>query len=101
MELADLKNYLRVDADITEDDALISALAETARTYIENTTGKAYVDAGVFRQCEAMLVAHWYEHRDLSPRSGTVAEYPHAVDALLTHIKFCGAYAAKESTGGD
>ena len=38
MELEDLKEYLRIDADITEDDVLITSLGEAAVSYLEQTT---------------------------------------------------------------
>lgn len=100
MTLDDVKNYLRVDADITEDDALIADFIAAAKSYIENTTGKVYVDDGVYNLGIKMLVAHWYDHRELSPRSGRTAEYPHSVTAIINHIAFCGAYASTGSAGG-
>lgn len=101
MELEELKGYLRVDADLTEDDQLITALYDTAKQYIENTTGKKYESGGVFDTCARLIVAHWYEHRDIAPRTGGgVVEYPHSVDALLNHIKFCTAYEPQDGQGG-
>lgn len=38
--LEQAKEYLRIDEDLTEDDALIGGLIEAAIDYLEQTTGK-------------------------------------------------------------
>jgi len=43
LALADVKLHLRVDADITEDDSLITALIVAARQQAEHRTGRALV----------------------------------------------------------
>jgi len=43
LTLAEAKLHLRVDADITDDDSLISALIVTARQQAEHRTGRALV----------------------------------------------------------
>ena len=40
--LEDLKNYLKVDADITEDDELLKSMMSAAVEYIEQLTGKKF-----------------------------------------------------------
>ena len=41
--LADVKNYLRVDADLTNDDALITMMIGAARRYAEHYTGRSFI----------------------------------------------------------
>jgi len=41
--LADAKNHLRIDADITQDDALIQMLITAARIYGETLTGRSFI----------------------------------------------------------
>jgi hypothetical protein len=41
--LADAKTFLRVDLDITQDDALISVLITAARRYAESYTGLSFI----------------------------------------------------------
>lgn len=43
-ELTRIRNYLRIDEDMTEDDEAIKALVPAAKRYISTTTGKAYKD---------------------------------------------------------
>jgi uncharacterized phiE125 gp8 family phage protein len=44
--LADMKNYLRVDSDLTADDALITLMISTARAYAESQTGRSFISQG-------------------------------------------------------
>lgn len=44
--LADAKNYLRVDADLTADDTLITLLISAARRYAEAYTGRSLISQG-------------------------------------------------------
>ena len=41
--LTDMKNYLRVDSDITNDDTLIGMLITAARAYAEHYTGRSFI----------------------------------------------------------
>ena len=45
MELNDFKNYLHVDADLTDDDSLIQSLMTSAKEYIVNSTGKKWTES--------------------------------------------------------
>ena len=44
--LVDMKNYLRVDSDLTQDDALITMLISAARRYAESVTGRSFISQG-------------------------------------------------------
>lgn len=44
--LADAKNHLRVDADLTADDTLITLLISAARRYAEMYTGRSFITQG-------------------------------------------------------
>ncbi|WP_196606501.1 head-tail connector protein [Pectinatus frisingensis] len=93
MDLNYVKNYLRIDADLTDDDALIQGLTDAAQEYIQNQTGKQYNDDKVWNVCICLLVSHWYDNRQLNPaKTGTLDEYPHSVTALITHIGLSTVY---------
>ena len=97
MTLNDVKQYLRIDADLTEDDVQIQTLIDAATLYVVQQTGKAYVDDGLYNQAVKFLVSHWYENRELNPsKPGTLAEFPHSLSALINHISTCSAYAYAE-----
>ena len=76
--LDDVKNYLRVDSDLTEDDAQIQTLIDAAKLDIVQQTGKTYVDDGLYNQAIKLLVSHWYENRELNPSKPGSATRPMA-----------------------
>lgn len=91
-ELARVKNYLRLDSDITEDDDQLNALIAAAKRYITTNTGKAFVKTDeVMELCMTMLVTHWYTDRSPLTKSNT-QEYPHSLTAILKHIEISSAY---------
>lgn len=86
-----VKNYLRLDDDITEDDGQITGLITAAKDYIQNMTGKQYDDSPVMVLAVELLVSHWYTDR--SPVSkNTTRDYGHSLSAILTHIETSDAY---------
>lgn len=92
MELAKIKNYLRVDEDLIDDDILIQSLIDSAIEYIQNCTGKVYKQNDkVYELCIMLLVSHWYDNREILQK-GNNAENPHSVTALLNHISYCNNY---------
>lgn len=91
--LAQAKNYLKIDSDITDDDELITGLIGAANDYIENETGKRNTGSDVYDLAIKLLVAHWYENRAVySAKPGAINVLPHSVSALIIHIAQCSAY---------
>lgn len=89
----DIKDYLRIDADCQDDDAMVDTLAEAAKEYITNTTGKAYDDHDkLMRMCCILLVTHWYTNRSIEHKVVATQEYSHSITALLAHISLSSAY---------
>ena len=92
--LDELKNYLRVDADITEDDALLTSLASAAQEYIESNTGKKFIAADpVMNLCQKLLVSHWYTNRSAVSK-GAIQKYPHSLQDILKHIELSDRFKA-------
>lgn len=93
MNLQEVKNYLRVDEDIIEDDELIKSLIESAKQYIEFQTGKKYKEFGIWNIAIKILVLHWYDNRTINPnKTGSLSEYPHSISAMINHISLCSDY---------
>ena len=94
VELEALKEYLRVDADITADDALIEELGAAAVSYLEQTTGKEFnADAALMVLAVKQLVLHWYENRSSFTTKTNVNELPNHLQAIITHIALASSYA--------
>lgn len=99
MELEDLKEYLRIDADITDDDVLIASLGEAAVSYLEQTTGKAYNDdSALMRMAVCQLVLLWYENRTPFTTKTNINDLPNSLNAIIKHIALAQAYTNKEDT---
>ncbi len=91
--LEQAKEYLRIDEDLTEDDALIGGLIEAAIDYLEQTTGKKYSDdSQLFVLAVKMLVAHWYENRSVFSTKTNINNLPHSIEAIITHISLAQHY---------
>ena len=91
--LEEAKSYLRVDTD-AEDD-LIEGLIGAASDYIQECTGKHDDGSPLYKLCEKILVAHWYENRGVVANNTT--ELPQGVQAMMTHIKLSSKYAQQGS----
>jgi uncharacterized phage protein (predicted DNA packaging) len=91
------KNYLRIDADITDDDDLVNNLILAAENYVEQTTGKKNNDNPTYDLCVMLIVAHWYENRQIySSKPGAINEIPLSANALIKHIAMASSYPALE-----
>lgn len=91
--LEDLKNYLKVDADITEDDELLKSMMSAAVDYIEQLTGKKFnEDAELFNIAERELILQWYENRTSYTTKTNLNELPHSLSAILRHIALAQHY---------
>ena len=91
--LEDLKNYLKVDADITEDDELLKSMMAAAVDYIEQLTGKKFnEDAELFNIAERELILQWYENRTSYTMKTNLNELPHSLSAILRHIALAQHY---------
>lgn len=87
------KAYLRLDADLTEDDELLAGLIQAAADFLEQTTGKAYSDERyLYRLAVKMLTAHWYENRSIYSTKTNVNDLPVSLQAMINHISVASAY---------
>ena len=98
--LAGLKEFLRIDADMQDDDALIQSLGSAAVSYLEQTTGKRFrADAEIMSLAQKQLVLHWYENRSAFSTKTNLNELPNHLQAIITHISLAGAYAPLSDGG--
>lgn len=95
-ELAAVKQYARIDDDITDDDALLLSLIAAAKRYIVSNTGKSYKeDDPVMCLCMQLLVVHWYTNRSAVSK-GSIQKYPHSLSDIMKHIELSDDYPARE-----
>lgn len=92
MELTDLKSYLHVDTDITEDDTVLKSFMLAGQKYLESATGKAYDDTDDLMNTYVKLyVKQLYE-----TRGDAVLEK--ALHAILMQIKASSDFKERDST---
>ena len=92
MTLYEVKVYLKLDDDLTEDDEVITGLIDAAKTYIEDSTGKSYQDTQLYNLAVKMIVAHWYENRQVISNKTVVNELPQSFFAIVAQIKWSSRY---------
>ena len=91
MELTDLKSYLHVDSDITEDDAVLESFMLAGQKYLESATGKAYDDNdGLMNTYVKLYVKQLYE-----TRGDAVLEK--ALHAILAQIKVSSDFKERDA----
>ena len=92
-ELTQVKNYLRIDDDITSDDEILNELINASKAYISRSTGKKFIDNdAVMQMLVKMLVSHWYTYRNAMHGKANAAEIPHTITTILNHIEISSSY---------
>lgn len=65
MLIDDLKEYLRLDADDTEEDSFLGVLIAAAKMYIKTATGKEFNEESPRHRLAVYLYCtHMYENRN-------------------------------------
>ncbi|BAD63873.1 MAG: head-tail connector protein [Shouchella clausii] len=63
--LKEVKQYLRIEEDWTEEDQLIESMIEAGKIFIKQSTGKAFNEQNdLHKLCLSLYVSHNYENRD-------------------------------------
>lgn len=66
LTLDEVKTFLRIDADMSEDDAFLSSLIVVSNQFIINATHtNADTDSELFKLAQKMLILDWYENRGM------------------------------------
>ena len=92
-ELKNIKNYLRIDDDITSDDEILQELINASKSYISRSTGKKFInDDSVMQMLVKLLVSHWYTNRNAMNGKANASEIPHTITTILNHIEINSSY---------
>lgn len=96
MDLAYIKNYLKIDYD--EDNAYLTDLIQLSKNFIYEQTGVEYNSSDkIYEQALLFTIAHFYENRNpLSEKS--VNQVPYTLRYLICHIGMRGALANNDNT---
>lgn len=64
LTLSEVKRWLRLEEDFTDEDGLLQTLIKAAEEYIANATGRHdWGDNPIAKLLAQVLIADWYENR--------------------------------------
>lgn len=87
LTLDEVKQFLRMDVDMSEDDAFLSSLIAASGIYITNATHpNADTSSELFKIAQRMLVLHWYENRNAVILGSISKNLEFALDSILYQI---------------
>jgi len=86
LTLNEVKDYLRIEQDFTEEDTLLSSLLLASQNYILNATHKnADKTDELFKLSQMLLIGHWYENREVVGKADQLA---FSLQSILQQIKY-------------
>ena len=89
--LADAKAYLRIDADLTQDDSLLTAVIAAAGSYLKSAVDKFetyYTDSDFAAKADLVqlaLISEMYRNRD--PSNDGREDYPYYIRSQITQLQ--------------
>lgn len=89
MDLVKLKNYLKIDADITDMDDVLTSYCSAAEEYIKNAGCRVDYDNKLCEIIIAIIVAKFVENPDLLPSKNVLGEKAGiTVNGLITQLRY-------------
>ncbi|ERH55274.1 MULTISPECIES: head-tail connector protein [Bacillus amyloliquefaciens group] len=86
MELNEVKQFIRVELDDTEEDSLLLTWIVAAKEYITDATGIVFPNTIARADiCVKAFVAHWYENREIA---GTSSNLDGMLTSMLNQLKY-------------
>ncbi|WP_427340644.1 head-tail connector protein [Caloranaerobacter sp. DY30410] len=89
MDISEVKEFLRLEQDYTEEDIFLNSLIVAAKEYIKNATSLDYDDTNeLYKLAIKILVTHWYENREaISERKTDKIAF--SLNSILTQLQYC------------
>lgn len=89
MDISEVKEFLRLEQDYTEEDIFLNSLIIAAKEYIKNATGLVYDDTNELHKLAVkILVTHWYENREAVSEKKT-DKIAFSLNSILTQLQYC------------
>ncbi len=86
--LSDVKTYLRLDQDATEEEALLQLLINAAESYLKNATGIQFDGTNDLAKILCLvLITDWYEHREMVGKVSEQVRF--TISSILTQLQYC------------
>ncbi len=92
MTLDEIKNYLRIELDNTDDDIYLESLITASQMYIKNTVGKELEDTNeLYNIAVKLMIAQLYQNRQPVSEKNQY-DIPYTLTCLIQHLSICGEY---------
>lgn len=86
LTLEEVKDFLRIEQDFTEEDTLLSSLLLASQNYILNATHKNADKTGeLFKLSQMLLIGHWHTNREVVGKADQLA---FSLQSILQQIKY-------------
>lgn len=86
--LKEVKEFLRIEQDFTEEDTLINMLITASESFLYNATGVQFDNTNTLAKLFCLvLITNWYENRDMIGKASDTVRT--TIDSILAQLKYC------------
>lgn len=88
VSINEVKEFLRIEKENTDEDLLLQTLIYAAEEYLKNATGNTFENTNNLARLFCMiLISDWYENREyIGKASERVRD---TVNSMITQLKYC------------
>lgn len=98
LTLSEVKRWLRLEEEFTDEDDLLQTLMHAAQEYITNATGRNdWGDNPLAKLLAQVLIADWYENREAMGR--VREEMRLTVRSILTQLQYSYPETTEDGEG--
>jgi uncharacterized phage protein (predicted DNA packaging) len=89
LTVEEVKQFLRLEQDYTEEDILLTALRDTAEEYLKNATGITFDSTNLLAKLFVqVLISDWYENRSFMVEGKTSDKVRFTIQSILTQLRY-------------
>lgn len=86
--LEEVKQYLRLETDYTEEDTLLNLLINAAEKQLTNATEMQFDNTNELAKLYCLvLISNWYENREYVGKVSEKIRF--TIQSILTQLKYC------------
>jgi len=88
VSIDEVKEFLKIEKNNTDEDLLIETLINSAEEYLKNATGNTFDSANNLAKLFCMLlISDWYENREFIGK--TSEKVRDTINSMVTQLKYC------------
>ncbi|SHH05956.1 uncharacterized phage protein (possible DNA packaging) [Tepidibacter thalassicus DSM 15285] len=85
MDISEVKEFLRLEQDYTEEDMLLDNLITAAEEYLTNAGVNKDYTKELYKLAIKLLVSHWYENREVTGKADKLA---FSLETIILQLKY-------------